>query len=153
MWTCSGQITLSKLTKICSLAIPNQISTISMHTPSFKKIHWYLLRLSSGNEISEVSRADSSVENWRNLPFSNPKPDLPNINADTKIEENPLNFTQVIVRKRKYGWMYARMTDGRTSVGRLVAKNYGQFQCIWMGFIPLATFLLRGHIRMLKKWW
>ena len=32
--TCRGQINLSKIDEICPLAIPNQISTISMHIPS-----------------------------------------------------------------------------------------------------------------------
>ena len=57
-----------------------------------------------------VSRADNSVKNWRNLPISNPKPDLHNINAHTKFGENPLMFAQVIIRKRK--------TDGRTMDGQ-----------------------------------
>ena len=50
-----------------------------------------------------VSRADNSVKIWRNLPISNPKPDLHNINAHTKFGEKPLKFTQVIIRKRKLG--------------------------------------------------
>ena len=41
-----------------------------------------------------VSRADNSVKNWRNLPISNPKPDLDNINAHIKFGENPLLFTR-----------------------------------------------------------
>ena len=53
-----------------------------------------------------MSRANNSVKIWRNLPISNPKPDLHNINAHTKFGENPLMFTQVIIRKQK--------TDGRT---------------------------------------
>ena len=53
-----------------------------------------------------VSRADDSGKNLRNLPISNSKPDLHNINAHTKFGENPLMFTQVIIRKRK--------TDGLT---------------------------------------
>ena len=57
-----------------------------------------------------VSRADNSVKNWRNLPISNPKPDLHNINAHGKFCENPLMFTEVIIRKQK--------TDGRTLDGR-----------------------------------
>ena len=61
--TCGGQITLSKFDKICPLAIPKQISTISMHIPSFMKIHRYLLNLSSGNGNMDVSRADNSVKN------------------------------------------------------------------------------------------
>ena len=59
---CLGQITPSKFDKICPLAIPIQISTISMHIPSLVKIHWCLLKLSSGNENMGVSRADNSVK-------------------------------------------------------------------------------------------
>ena len=55
------------------------------------------------------SKIDEIVKNWRNLPISNPKPDLHNINAHNKFGENPLMFTQVITRKRK--------TDGRTYDG------------------------------------
>ena len=44
-----------------------------------------------------MSRADNI---WRNLPISNTKPDLHNINAHTKFGENPLMFTQIIIRKR-----------------------------------------------------
>ena len=57
-----------------------------------------------------VSQADNSVKIWRNLPISNPKPDLHNINEQTKFGENPLMFTQVIIRKRK---MDGRMYDRR----------------------------------------
>ena len=89
----------SKIEEICSLAIPDQISTISMHIPSLVKIHLYLLNLSSGNKITVVSQADNSVKNWRNLPTNNPKPDLYNINAHTKFGENPLIFTQFIIRQ------------------------------------------------------
>ena len=107
---CLGQITPSKFDEICPLAILFQISTISMHIPSLVTIHWRLLTLAFGNENMGVSRADNSVKNWRNLPISNPKSDLHNINAHTKFGENPLMFTQVTIRKRK--------TDGRTTDGR-----------------------------------
>ena len=53
-----------------------------------------------------VSQADNSVKIWRNLPITNPKPDLHNINAHIKFGENQLMFTQVIIQKRK--------TDGQT---------------------------------------
>ena len=46
----------------------------------------------------DVFWADKSVKIWRNLPVSNPKPDLHSINAHTKFGENPLMFTQVINR-------------------------------------------------------
>ena len=55
-----------------------------------------------------VSRADNSVQIWRNLPISNPKPDLLNVNAYSKFDENPLLITQVIIHKRKYGRVSGR---------------------------------------------
>ena len=55
-----------------------------------------------------VSRADNSVKIRRNLPISNPKLDLLNVNAYSKFGENALLFTQVIVRKRKYGRVSGR---------------------------------------------
>ena len=80
-----------------------------MHIASLVKIPCYLLKLLSGNKNMGMSRAGNSVKIWQNLPISNPKPDLHNINAHTKFGENPLMFTQVIIRKRK--------TDGRTYNG------------------------------------
>ena len=50
----------------------------------------------------DMSQADNSVKNRGNLPISNPRPYLHNINginAHTKFGENPLIFTQVIVQK------------------------------------------------------
>ena len=55
-----------------------------------------------------VSRAENSVNILRNLPISNPKPDLLNVDAYNKFDENPLLFTQVIIRKRKYGRVSGR---------------------------------------------
>ena len=43
---------------------------------------------------------NNSVQNWQNLPISNPKPKLHNINAQTKFGENPLIFTQIIIWKK-----------------------------------------------------
>ena len=53
-------------------------------------------------------QADNSVKHWWNLPISNPKPDLHNINAHTKFGENPLMFIQVIIQKREYGRVLGR---------------------------------------------
>ena len=58
---------------------------MSMHIARLFEIPCYLLKLLSGNENMRVSRADNSVKNWRNLPFSNPKPDLLNVNAYSKF--------------------------------------------------------------------
>ena len=63
-----------------------------------------------------MSLADNSVKILRNLPFSNPKPDIYNINAQTKFGENPLMFTLVIILKRKMdGWADNGRTDTQTS--------------------------------------
>ena len=94
--------------------MPNQISLMLMHIVSLVKIPCYLLTLSSENENMGMSGADNSIKIWRNLPISNPKPIIHNINARTKFGENPLMFTQFIIRKQKNrrmnGW-----TDTRTS--------------------------------------
>ena len=57
---CHGQITLSNIVEICPLAIPNQISLISMHVPSLVKMPWYLCKLSSRNENIGMPRADTT---------------------------------------------------------------------------------------------
>ena len=54
-----------------------------------------------------VSWADNSVKIGRNLPISNPKPDLHNINAHTKFDENPLLFSRYHPEK-KYGRVSGR---------------------------------------------
>ena len=56
----------------------------------------------------QMSWADNAVNILRTLPTSNPKPDLLNVNAYSKFGENPLLFTKVIVRKRKYGHVSGR---------------------------------------------
>ena len=44
-----------------------------------------------------MSLADNYVKNWWNLPISNPKSDLHNINVRIKSDENSLRFTLVTV--------------------------------------------------------
>ena len=55
-----------------------------------------------------MSQADNTVINWHNLPMSNPKADLYNINTHTKFGENPLRFTEIFVQKWKYGGVMGR---------------------------------------------
>ena len=81
---------------------------MSMHIASLVKIPCYLLKLSSGNENMGMSWAGNSVKIWKNLPISNPKPDLLNVNAYSKFGKIPLLFTQVIVRKCNYGRVSGR---------------------------------------------
>ena len=85
---------------------------MSMHIASLDKIPCYLLKLSSGNDNMGMSWADNSVKIWRNLPISNPKPDLYNINAHTKFGENPWCLLKLSSRNEK--WTIERTTDGRT---------------------------------------
>ena len=87
-----------------------------MHIASLVKIPCYLIMLLSENQNMGMSRANTSVKIWRNMPISNPKPDLHNINAQTKFGGNPLTFTQVIIRKRK--------NDGRTYNIRMERRTY-----------------------------
>ena len=46
----------------------------------------------------DMSRADNSDKSGQNLPISNPKPDLHNINEHTKFWENSLILTEVIIQ-------------------------------------------------------
>ena len=82
-----------------------------MHIASLVKIPCYLLKLSSRNEHIGMSRADNSVKIGQNLPISNLKPDIHNINAHTKFGENPLMFTQVYSNEKQTD---VRLTDGQT---------------------------------------
>ena len=111
---CWGQIVLSNIDEF--LPISNPKTRYSQYQCTYQ-VWWKSINvysLSSGNQNMGKSRADNSVKFWRNLPISNLKPDFHNINAHTKFGENPLTFTQVIIRKRKTGGR----TDGRTTDGR-----------------------------------
>ena len=69
-----------------------------------------------------MRQADNSVKNWQNLPYSNPKPALHNINAHTKFDENPLTYTKVIVRKWKYGLQMGEHMDNQRET--IIPQNY-----------------------------
>ena len=119
-----------------------------MHVLSLVKIPWYLLKLSSGNENMGMSRADNSIKIWGNLPISNPKPDLHNINAHTKFGENPLMFTQVIIwkhfTKQEKHWSIKRRKLSLTLVMLNKLKCHTHFyssdnQINWSRFTYLLT--------------
>ena len=116
--SCRGQITLSKIEEICHWAIPNLVSTISMHISNLVK---NLLRFTQSSYCPETKiliQADNCVKYWQNLPNSNFKADLHNINAHTKFDENPLTFTQVIIWKQE--------TKIRTGVQQTDERTQGQ---------------------------
>ena len=82
----------SKIDETCPLAITNQTSLDNINTKFGENPLIF-------TEVI-VRKGDTDV---RDLPISNPKPDLYNTNAHKKLGENRLTFTQVIIRKRKYG--------------------------------------------------
>ena len=83
-----GQITLSKMDDLPISNLKADLYNINaMHIPSLVKLYSHLLKLSSRNENTDMSGADNTVENWQNLPISNPKLGIYNINAHTKFGE------------------------------------------------------------------
>ena len=92
-----------KINETNPIAIPNQISTISMHISFGENSSIFTQVIVWIRKYGCVCRWQITlIKNWRNLPISYPKPDLYNINAHPKFGEKPLIFTQVIVWKQKY---------------------------------------------------
>ena len=75
----------------CPLAIPNQISTISMHIQSLVnglvKLHWYLLKLSSRNENTD------GQPKWNHTILLLLCGGVSKSNRHKRIEDQPRNFT------------------------------------------------------------
>ena len=107
-----GQIPPSKIDEICPLAIPNQISLISMHVPSLVKILWHLLKLLSRTENMGMSQAHKSLQSQIRFP---------QYQCTYQFGENPLIFTQVIMRN----WKTDGQTDGQTDMGLIDGQTHG----------------------------
>ena len=107
-----------------------------MHTPSLVKIHWCLVKLSSGNEKMGMSRADNSVKNWRNLPISNPKPDLHNqYQCIYQVWWKSIDVYSSYHPETKNG-----RTDGRTYDGRTDGLTDDQRETIIPRYYCLAGY-------------
>ena len=125
------------------------MSTIPMHISSLMKICKYLLNILSGNENTDGG-GQITVKNGRNLPNSNSKPDLHCVNAQTKFGENPLIFTQVVIRKRKT----KQTKDGRTDVLQTDGQTDVQHETTLPGHYCVArhkkrrTLLYRNYITL-----
>ena len=65
-YRCVAGRQLSKIDEICQLAIPNQSSTISIHT-SFVRMQWHLLKLSSGKR-TDARQTDGRTERENIIP-------------------------------------------------------------------------------------
>ena len=55
------------------------------------KIHWYLLKLLSGNKNNGRVAGRKHSQIWLNLLLNDPKPEFHNINAHTKFGDNTLD--------------------------------------------------------------
>ena len=100
-----------------------------------------------------MSRANNFVKIWGNLPISNPKPDLHNINAHTKLGENPLMFTQVTTRKQSMdGRMDVQLRDWHTDVQHetIIPCQYHVAGCIleYSSYLELCNvwFFFQGFL-------
>ena len=67
------------------------------------------------------------IKNRQNLPMSNLKPDLYNINAYIKFCENPLRFTQGIVLKLKYRCVAGRYLTNRQNLPKADLHNINAY--------------------------
>ena len=84
-----------------------------------------------------MSRADISVKHWWNLPISNPKPDLLNINACTKFGKIP--------------WYSHKLSSRKENIGVSQADNSFNFDEIYPLAIPNQISTILMHIPCLVK--
>ena len=134
---CCGQITLSEIDEICPLAIPKQISTVSMHIPSLAKVYWYLLlKLWSGNENTDVSRADNSIKTDKFCPSA--------------ILNQIATISMHIPHLVKIHWYLPTLSSGHENMdvhGQITVKIYE----ICPLAIPNLIFTISMHIPSLVK--
>ena len=71
-----------------------------MHLQNLVKIHLFILKILSGNEILMSLNGCNSVTNWRKLTLNNPKLDVVNINACAKFGQNSFIHSQDIELKQ-----------------------------------------------------
>ena len=88
-------------------------------------VYEHLLKLLFSNENTDVSRADNSIKNWWNLPISNPKPDLHNINAHTKFGKKSIDIYWSYHLETKIQ-MYDRQMEVHTDnqCESIIARHY-----------------------------
>ena len=107
-WRHSRAINVYWIDENWCLTIPSKMSSIWMHTQNLVKIHCFILKIFSGNEILKSFKGHNSAMNWQKWMLNN-QLEVININAYAKSGQNPSKFFQDIERKRKcYGW-----TDGQ----------------------------------------
>ena len=130
------QITLPKMDEIRPLAIPKQMSTISMHTPSLVKIHWFLLKLSSRYVKTDVLRqiAQSKVDEI--CPSAIPKQTSTISMHTASLLKN--HWHLLIIRK----WKYYRGQITLSKIDEICPLTIpsSQYQCthrVWWKYIAI----------------
>ena len=73
--------------------------SVSMLVQISVKIHTFVLKILSGNEVLTSFNGRNSVSNWRKWTFNNPKLDVVNINASAQFRQNTFIYAQDIERK------------------------------------------------------
>ena len=73
--------------------------SISMHMQNMVKIHFFILKILSGNDFLTLFKGWNFILNWRKLTLNNPKLDVVNIYAYAKFGKNPFICSQDIERK------------------------------------------------------
>ena len=71
-----------------------------MHVQNLIKIHLFILKILSGNEILTPVKGRNTVMNWRKWMLNNSKLDVVNINACAKFGQNPFIHYQDIEWKQ-----------------------------------------------------
>ena len=74
--------------------------SILIYVQNLVKIHSFVLKILSRNEILTPFNGRNSVTNWRKWTFNNPKLDVVNINASAKFGQNTFIHTPDIEQKR-----------------------------------------------------
>ena len=72
----------------------------SMHMQNLIKLHWFIHKILSGNEIFTINKGHDSVVNLQKLTHNNPSLDLVKVKCLCKIWSNSIDSSQVIERKQ-----------------------------------------------------
>ena len=99
------------------------------------------------------------VKHWGNLSISNSKPDLLHINACTKFGENPLMFTQVIIRRWKYGCVFRQLILSKfDEICPIASKSrsphyQSTYQIWWKSIDVYSSNHWETKYRQTYNWW
>ena len=143
---CGWQITLSKIDVIYLLPIPNKLSTISMHTPSLVKIHWYLLKFSIRNHWMKIwmdrQQTDGQTHGWPMWNYNIPPAQLLKIDeiCPTAIPKKISTISMHTPSLVKIHWYLLKFSFRNENMDGRTTDRYGQTHGLpmWNYDIPPA---------------